>query len=89
MVESLFCMAIISMLLLLCIPIFHRVDLNSESAIALTVYETQLDAMIEKENQTYETIYFNEYGHISHGATIYKDRFKIVFQLGNGRFYIE
>lgn len=90
--ETLFVLSIMSLLLLLGSNPKQFKYIDSIEVDALTIYNTQLDALLLKETTSLpfnELVTFNEKGNINQARTIIKDQHKIVFQLGMGRFYYE
>lgn len=122
MIEMLFCLSIMSMMILFCIP-KKNIVLNEGQLLENLIERAQIYSMthkekvylefqdqclriytLEKNMEVYhlessyrilnpQTLYFNERGHINHGATIevgsYDTCYKIIFNLGTGRYYVE
>lgn len=93
MMESLFCLSILMVMLLLSLPNTHYSShfINSQQQWTQTIYLTQLKAMTTKSTCLLDNTHltFNANGNINHAATIILDGHKCIFQLGSGRFYFE
>ncbi len=93
MIESLFCLSIMMLLIVLSIPNTHlnKEFIDSKILWSQQIYETQLKAMTSKNKQELENtkVTFNDFGHINKATTILLGDDKCVFQLGSGRFYFE
>ena len=89
MIESLFCFSMILIMVTISMPVFHHIDLDYSFKEVLNIYEVQTNAMVNKETEEYqEEVTFNRFGDINHATTIEHDYYDLIFQLGNGRFYV-